>query len=110
MDMEKTFYIIDDHEMLRVGTAAYIAAHSDWRSCGNAGDGDTAPADFESNILLSTSASKKEIICGKCNQFVVILHVFHELIEDSGCKSSEYDATAFQSKIMTSIRSLQENR
>ncbi len=47
MDMEKTFYIIDDHEMLRVGTAAYIAAHSDWRSCGNAGDGDTALADFE---------------------------------------------------------------
>lgn len=47
MDMEKTFYIIDDHEMLRVGTAAYIADHSDWRSCGNAGDGNTALADLE---------------------------------------------------------------
>ena len=44
--MEKTFYIIDDHEMLRTGTASYIESHSGWKCRGNSGEGDAALAEF----------------------------------------------------------------
>ena len=79
--MEKTFYIIDDHEMLRVGTAAYIVAHSDWRSCGNAGDGDTALADLER--LARAGTMPAVIICdlnfyGEDSGFALVKRM-HEL-------------------------------
>lgn len=32
--MKKTFYIIDDHEMLRTGTSSYITSNSDWECAG----------------------------------------------------------------------------
>ena len=45
--MCKTFYIIDDHEMLRVGTSGWITSNSDWKCCGSAGTHEQAFADFE---------------------------------------------------------------
>ena len=46
--MSKTFYIIDDHEMLRVGTSSWLTSNSDWKCCGSAGTHEQAFADFES--------------------------------------------------------------
>jgi len=46
--MCKTFYIIDDHEMLRVGTSSWLTSNSDWKCCGSAGTHEQAFADFES--------------------------------------------------------------
>ena len=45
--MCKTFYIIDDHEMLRLGTSGWITSNSDWKCCGCAGTHEAAFADFE---------------------------------------------------------------
>ena len=45
--MCKTFYIIDDHEMLRVGTSGWITSNSAWKCCGSAGTHEQAFADFE---------------------------------------------------------------
>ncbi len=45
--MTKTFYIIDDHEMLRLGTSGWLTTNSDWKCCGSAGTHETAFADFE---------------------------------------------------------------
>lgn len=45
--MEKTFYIIDDHEMLRVGTASFITQNSNWISLGGAKSIDSALMDLE---------------------------------------------------------------
>ena len=46
--MCKTFYILDDHEMLRVGTSSWLTSNSDWKCCGSAGTHEQAFADFES--------------------------------------------------------------
>ena len=46
--MCKTFYIVDDHEMLRVGTSSWLTSNSDWKCCGSAGTHEQAFADFES--------------------------------------------------------------
>ena len=46
--MCKTFYILDDHEMLRVGTSSWLTSNSDWKCCGSAGTHKQAFADFES--------------------------------------------------------------
>lgn len=46
--MSKTFYILDDHEMLRVGTSGWLTSNSDWKCCGSAGTHEQAFADFES--------------------------------------------------------------
>ena len=46
--MSKTFYIIDDHEMLRLGTSGWITSNSDWKCCGSAGTHEQAFVDFES--------------------------------------------------------------
>ena len=45
--MSKFFYIIDDHEMLRVGTSGWLTSNSDWKCCGSAGTHEQAFADFE---------------------------------------------------------------
>ncbi|MEE3314021.1 MAG: response regulator transcription factor [Treponema sp.] len=45
--MRKTFYIIDDHEMLRVGTRAWIMTHSSWVCVGDSGTHEQAFSDFE---------------------------------------------------------------
>ena len=45
--MEKTFYIIDDHEMLRLGTISYIENNSEWKSFGSANNAEKAFSDFE---------------------------------------------------------------
>ena len=45
--MEKTFYIIDDHEMLRLGTISYIENNSDWKSLGSANNEEKAFSDLE---------------------------------------------------------------
>ncbi len=44
--MAKTFYIIDDHEMLRVGTRGWIMAHSNWICLGDSGTHEQAFNDF----------------------------------------------------------------
>ena len=45
--MEKTFYIIDDHEMLRLGTISYIENNSDWKSLGSANNEEKTFSDLE---------------------------------------------------------------
>ena len=45
--MSKIFYIIDDHEMLRLGTSGWLTSNSDWKCCGSAGTHEQAFADFE---------------------------------------------------------------
>ena len=45
--MQKTFYIIDDHEMLRVGTAFTLSQNSDWISAGSAESIESALSDLE---------------------------------------------------------------
>lgn len=45
--MSKTFYIVDDHEMLRLGTISYIQNNSAWICTGNSGSYDTALLELE---------------------------------------------------------------
>ncbi|MCR5288898.1 MAG: response regulator transcription factor [Treponema sp.] len=45
--MNRTFYIADDHELLRMGTIAYIEKNSDWICKGNSGDVATVLSDLE---------------------------------------------------------------
>ena len=45
--MEKTFYIIDDHELLRLGTSSYIEKNSSWKSLGSSADSKKALCDLE---------------------------------------------------------------
>lgn len=45
--MIKSFYIIDDHEMLRLGTSGWITSNSDWKCAGDAATHEAALADFE---------------------------------------------------------------
>ena len=44
--MTKTFYIIDDHEMLRLGTSSWITSNSDWQCAGDAATHETALSDL----------------------------------------------------------------
>ena len=46
-NMTKSFYIIDDHEMLRLGTCDWLANNSDWKCAGESGTHEKAFADFE---------------------------------------------------------------
>ena len=55
--MKKTFYIIDDHEMLRLGTRSWITENSDWVCAGDAGTHEDAYADFERLAERSASGS-----------------------------------------------------
>lgn len=55
--MAKTFYIIDDHEMLRLGTRSWITENSDWVCAGDAGTHDAAYADFEKMAVNSESGA-----------------------------------------------------
>lgn len=59
--MQKTFYIIDDHEMLRLGTASYIEKISEWKSLGSAGDIPKALSDLE--FLSKNGGLPGIIIC-----------------------------------------------
>ncbi len=45
--MNKTFYIIDDHDLLRRGTISYLEASSDWKSAGDAKDGEKALSELK---------------------------------------------------------------
>ena len=45
--MKKSFYIVDDHEMLRLGTSLWLTSNSDWKCCGSSGTQESALADFE---------------------------------------------------------------
>lgn len=55
--MAKTFYIIDDHEMLRLGTRSWITENSDWICAGDAGTHEAAYADFEKMAVNSASGA-----------------------------------------------------
>ena len=59
--MTKSFYIIDDHEMLRLGTSSWITANSDWIKSGDAGTHEAALADFEQ--LASCGKLPSVVIC-----------------------------------------------
>ena len=45
--MNKKFYIVDDHEMLRLGTSNWLTSNSDWICSGNSGTHEQAFLDFE---------------------------------------------------------------
>jgi len=55
--MAKTLYIIDDHEMLRLGTRSWITENSDWICAGDAGTHEAAYADFEKMAVNSASGA-----------------------------------------------------
>ena len=44
--MAKTFYIVDDHELLRIGTISFIEKKSDWLCKGNASNPESALSDL----------------------------------------------------------------
>lgn len=57
--MIKSFYIIDDHEMLRLGTSGWITSNSDWKCSGDAATHEAALADFQK---LSESGNLPSIV------------------------------------------------
>ena len=59
--MLKTFYILDDHEMLRLGTSSWITSNSDWQCAGDAGTHEAALADL--GKLAAGGALPSIIIC-----------------------------------------------
>jgi len=59
--MIKSFYIIDDHEMLRLGTSGWITTNSEWKCAGDAGTHEAALADFEKLSAAGTLPSV--VIC-----------------------------------------------
>ena len=59
--MTKSFYIIDDHEMLRFGTSGWITSNSDWKCTGDAATHEAALADFEK--LAATGTLPCVVIC-----------------------------------------------
>ncbi len=59
--MTKTFYIIDDHEMLRLGTSGWITSNSDWSCAGDAPTHEKALADLER--LAGEGTLPSVIIC-----------------------------------------------
>lgn len=59
--MQKSFYIIDDHEMLRLGTSGWITSNSDWVCAGDAATHETALADFEK--LSASGVLPSVVIC-----------------------------------------------
>ena len=62
--MQKTFYIIDDHEMLRLGTTSYIQNNSEWISLGSAENEEKALSDLET---LSQSQNLPSLIISDLN-------------------------------------------
>ena len=62
--MKKTFYIIDDHEMLRTGTSSYITSNSDWECAGLSATQGEALADF---ARLSQSGEFPSVIISDLN-------------------------------------------
>ena len=61
MKGKKTFYIIDDHEMLRLGTADYIKKNSDWICAGSGGSGQVGLSDIKA--LADQKAPPALVIC-----------------------------------------------
>ena len=59
--MQKTFYIIDDHEMLRLGTSGWITSNSDWKCASDAATHEAALADFKK--LSSAGKLPSVVIC-----------------------------------------------
>ena len=59
--MNKTFYIVDDHEMLRLGTSQWITSNSDWKCAGDAGTHEVALSALESLATCGTLPSV--VIC-----------------------------------------------
>ncbi len=59
--MTKTFYIIDDHEMLRLGTSGWITSNSAWSCAGDAPTHEKALADLER--LAGEGTLPSVIIC-----------------------------------------------
>ncbi|MBP5329078.1 MAG: response regulator transcription factor [Spirochaetaceae bacterium] len=73
--MDKTFYIIDDHEMLRFGTVSYIEKNSDWKSIGSSGDHDKTLSDltaFAAATNLPSLVICDLIFCGEDTGFSLI--------------------------------------
>ena len=62
--MAKTFYIVDDHELLRIGTISYIEKKSDWVCKGNSGTPASALSDLS---LLSGGNTLPDIVISDLN-------------------------------------------
>ena len=79
--MSKTFYIIDDHELLRIGTVSYIEKNSDWKSLGDAPDIEKAFSDFEA---FATNGEMPSVVISDLNFYgkdtgFELVKRFHEL-------------------------------
>lgn len=59
--MSRSFYIVDDHEMLRLGTSNWLTTNSDWLCSGDAATHDAALADLEK--LSSADNLPSVVIC-----------------------------------------------
>ena len=55
--MDKTFYSIDDHEMIRVGIISFIEGKSDWKCLGGASCAEEALADLQGFAKAQTMPS-----------------------------------------------------
>ncbi|MBR1535579.1 MAG: response regulator transcription factor [Treponema sp.] len=62
--MSRTFYIADDHELLRIGTISYIEKKSDWLCKGNADSPKAALSDLE---LLSIGNTLPDLVISDLN-------------------------------------------
>lgn len=62
--MAKTFYIVDDHELLRIGTISFIEKKSDWICKGNAGTPESALSDL---ALLSGGNMLPDLVISDLN-------------------------------------------
>lgn len=62
--MSKTFYIVDDHELLRIGTISFIEKKSDWICKGNASTPESALSDL---ALLSGGNILPDLVISDLN-------------------------------------------
>lgn len=62
--MSKTFYIVDDHELLRIGTISYIEKKSGWVCKGNAGEPEQALSELS---LLSGGNTLPDLVISDLN-------------------------------------------
>ena len=62
--MAKTFYIVDDHELLRIGTISFIEKKSDWICKGNASTPESALSDL---ALLSGGNILPDLVISDLN-------------------------------------------
>ena len=86
--MQKTFYIIDDHEMIRSGTTAFLESNSDWKGCGNTGSGEEALADLD---RLSQEGALPSVIASTASPYKFSKSVLEAVAPNAVLPETEFD-------------------